>query len=51
VKEYVPAVVGVPEIVALGVPVEVRLSPGGSEPVNTLQLYGVVPFVAVTDCE
>ncbi len=51
VNPYVPAVVGVPEIVVLGVPEVLSVSPGGSVPEITLHVYGVVPFVAVTDCE
>ena len=42
-KFDVPAVVGVPEIVA-----PVRLSPAGSEPEVTANVYGPVPPVALT---
>jgi len=41
-----PAVVGVPEIV----PPE-RLSPAGSDPLATDQVYGGVPPVALSACE
>lgn len=40
VKEELPDVVGVPEIVPVDA---VRLNPAGSEPDVTLQVYGVVP--------
>ena len=48
VKEAVPAVVGVPEIT----PVDAaKLSPAGSAPVLTLQVYGVVPSLACSVVE
>ena len=47
VNEKVPVAVGVPEIVALGLP-EVKVRPDGSdEPDATLKVYGAVPPVAV----
>jgi len=44
VKLNVPAAVGVPEIDPLEA---VKLKPPGSAPALTLQLYGVVPPLAV----
>ena len=41
-----PAAIGVPEIVP-----PVRLSPAGSEPLATDQVYGGVPPVAFSGCE
>ena len=46
VKEKVPAVVGVPVMVF-----PVMSSPAGSAPAEIVQVYGVVPPVAVRDCE
>ena len=47
VKLAVPAVVGVPEMV----PPALRLSPAGSEPVDTDQVYGGDPPVAASGWE
>jgi len=47
VKEYVPAVAGVPWIT----PVLPRLRPPGKVPPLTLQVYGVLPPVAVSVAE
>ena len=47
VKLAVPAVVGVPEMV----PLALRFSPAGSEPVDTDQVYGGVPPVAASGWE
>jgi hypothetical protein len=44
VKLDVPGPVGVPEIT----PPVLKLSPGGSDPDTTDQVYGVVPPVAVS---
>ena len=46
VKFDVPAVVGVPEIV-----LPERLSPAGSVPPDTDQVYGGVPPMAFSACE
>ena len=47
VKLEVPAVVGVPEMV----PLALRFSPAGSEPVDTDQVYGGEPPVAARGWE
>ena len=47
VKLAVPAVVGVPEMV----PLALRFSPAGSEPVDTDQVYGGDPPVAASGWE
>ena len=47
VKLAVPAVVGVPEMV----PLVLRLSPAGSEPVDTVHVYGGEPPVAASGWE
>jgi hypothetical protein len=47
VKLAVPAALGVPDIV----PPAVRVSPAGSDLVATDHVYGVVPPVALRDCE
>jgi hypothetical protein len=47
VKVEGPRVVGVPEIVAVLSGLVVSVSPGGREPLATLQLYGRTPPVAI----
>jgi len=46
VKVKIPSVVGVPEMTAVVALVGVRVSPGGREPLPTVNVYGGVPPLA-----
>ena len=51
VNEFVPAMVGIPDMIAVVVPLLEKTRPDDNEPPFNTKLYGVVPPVAPTDAK